>query len=153
MDGAVSNTATTIHATAEATNIVVAGSITERSNLIVPEVVGPKIQIDTRGVTRINSLGVANWIRYMAKLKVLNVPVFISPLSVTFVTQAGMISNFLGSAKVENFLAPYYCPDCEHTSEELYAIDAEVPKNIPCPSCQSTMEFDDEIESYLGFRK
>lgn len=143
---------TTIQDAADGTNIVVTGNINERSQLVVPEIVGAQIRIDTSGVTRINSLGVANWIRYMAKLADLGVPVIISRLSVAFVSQAGMISNFLGNAKVEKFLAPYFCPDCDHSVEELFAIDADLPRSIACPKCKSDMDFDDEIDSYLEFR-
>ena len=144
---------TTIQHDANATTILVAGSISEQSNLIVPERVGARIRLDTSGVTRINSMGVASWIRYMGKLAELGVPVSIAPLSVCFVIQAGMISNFLGTAQVENFEAPYFCPECDHTVEQLYAFDAEVPESIPCEKCQSPMQFDDEIDNYLGFRK
>lgn len=149
----LSDVATTIQDTPDGTTIVVSGAISEQSQLIVPERVGAKIRIDTSGVTRINSMGVASWIRYMGKLAELGVPLFIEPLSVCFVIQAGMISNFLGTAQVANFEAPYFCPECDQTLDQLYAIDAEVPESIACPSCGSAMQFDDEIENYLGFRK
>lgn len=144
---------TIISLTSDATKIEVAGSITEQSQLLVPETPGPQIRIDTAAVSRINSLGVANWIRYMAKLSEFGVPITIAPLSVAFVTQAGMISNFLGNASVETFLAPYFCPSCEHAMEQLFAVDAALPPSVPCPKCNGAMEFDDEIDSYLEFRR
>ena len=155
MSAVASSDATTIHAEADTTKIVVSGSITERSQLLLPEVftLGKRIQVDTAAVTRINSLGVASWIRYMGKLSAMGVPVSIAPLSVAFVTQAGMISNFLGTAAVESFLAPYFCPPCDHAAEQLFPIDANLPESIPCAKCNGPMEFDDDLESYLEFRQ
>tara|TARA_R110002096_G_scaffold44524_8_gene119810 strand:+ start:4066 stop:4533 length:468 start_codon:yes stop_codon:yes gene_type:complete len=155
MSAVGSSDAITIHPGADATTIVVSGSIDERSQLLLPDAftVGKRVVIDTTAVTRINSLGVASWIRYMGKLSGFGVPVSIAPLSVAFVTQASMISNFLGKASVETFLAPYFCAKCDQAIEQLFAIDAQVPEEMACPKCTAPMEFDDELESYLQFRK
>ena len=143
----------TITSTAEGVAIVMAGNISERAVLEVPAISGQLIQIDTAAVDRINSLGVGAWIRYLSKLCEQGVPVVINPLSVALVSQATMISNFLASAKVETFLAPYYCPSCEHSREELYKFQDEVPATIKCPECSEAMEFDDELKTFLSLRR
>jgi anti-anti-sigma regulatory factor len=155
MSAVVSSDAITIQTEADATKIVVSGSIDERSQLLVPDAfsLGKQIIVDTAAVTRINSLGVASWIRYMSKLLELGVPISIAPLSVAFVSQASMISNFLGNASVETFLAPYFCEKCDKLIEQLFAISAEVPETMVCPKCAGSMNFDDDFDSYLNFRR
>lgn len=151
---AVSSDALKIHSDDSGIKIVVSGSITERSQLLLPEEqnLGKSIRLDTAGVTRINSLGVANWIRFMNQLSAAGVPITIAPLSVAFVGQARVISNFLGSARVATFMAPYFCPECDEATERTFASDDELPVSTPCPACKADMEFDDEYETYLEFQ-
>ncbi len=139
--------------TANGLKIVVSGRIDERSNLALPEgmSLGSSIQIDTAAVERINSLGVSNWMRFMRALSAPGIPISISQLSVVLVGQARVVSNFLGSAQVESFMAPYYCPSCDNTADETFARGAQPPESISCPTCQAGMEFDDDYETYLQF--
>ncbi len=74
-----SSAAIAIQTEADTTTIVASGTINERSQLALPEdaniPLGKRIILDTAAVTRINSLGVAIWMRYMGKLSALGVPI------------------------------------------------------------------------------
>lgn len=133
--------------------ITIAGVISERSTFPENPVQSPtSIWIDTSGVTRINSLGVSAWIHYMNTVCAGDTQVIFRPLSVALVSQTSMVSNFLGSASVDTFLAPYFCPDCEHVCEQAYGFSDNVPESIACPKCQTAMEFDDDLNAYLSWR-
>ncbi len=154
MSAAGSSESLQILSDAGGTKILVSGNINERSQLVIPEgtSLGASVQVDTAGVTRINSLGVSNWIRFMKTLSATGLPISMAPLSVPFVNQARVISNFLGSATVSTYMVPYFCPECDHATEETFAMGAELPEAIPCSACKSEMEFDDEFETYLEFQ-
>lgn len=142
----------TVQPAADVVEIVVQGTLNEASVLTVPEVGGRPIRIHGEGITRINSLGVSAWIRFMNALSQLGVPVSVR-MSVAMASQASMISNFVEGATIESFAAPYVCTACEHAEEAMFGLRDEVPVSKPCPKCNQTMEFDDEIESYLSFRQ
>ncbi len=132
--------------------ITVVGALNETSVLELPGEVATPIRINGEGITRINSLGVSAWIRFMNSLKTLGVPVGVR-MSVAMASQASMISNFVEGASIESFAAPYYCPACENTEEPVFAFNDEVPETRPCSQCKQSMEFDDEIDSFLSFRR
>lgn len=137
---------------AGATVLTPTGTISESTDLVPPERVGTAIVVDGSRVERINSMGVRNWLAFMKALERFGVPIMAVRLSPALVIQASMISTFLGSARVESFLAPYFCPDCEHTEDRPFGVTDDLPEAIPCPKCGSEMEFDSERDAYLAFR-
>jgi anti-anti-sigma regulatory factor len=133
-------------------SIVVAGSIDETSELVPPPARGRRVVIDAEQVQRINSLGVRAWIVMMESLAAETHDVVVRNLPAVLVTQASMISTFLGNARVESFKTPWICMSCETSLEQLYGASDPVPQNIQCPSCGQAMELDWDRASYLAFR-
>ena len=132
--------------------IEVAGSIDERSELAPPPARGRRVVIDAEKVGRINSLGVRAWIVMMEELAAATGDVVVRKLPAVLVTQASMISTFLGNARVESFKTPWICMSCENSLEQLHGGSDPVPQSIQCPQCGQPMELDWDRPSYLAFR-
>lgn len=134
------------------TELVLRGTISERTELALPEQIGAQVVVDASGVERINSMGVRTWISFIDRLTALGVPVTVRRLSPVLVIQASMISAFLGRAQIESFLAPYYCPGCDGSFEQPFGISDPVPDALACPKCGAAMELDADRDAYLAFR-
>jgi hypothetical protein len=132
--------------------ITIAGTVTEQALLEAPDARGRRVIIDARGVERMNSMGVRNWIEFMERLHRQSPDIVIRQLPPAMVSQAGMISNFIGGTRVESFLSPWFCPRCENTVEQLHNYRDELPHAITCPRCRSPMELDWDRDAYLAFR-
>ena len=81
-----------------------------------------------------------------------------SHCSPAIVTQLNMIYNFRGGAKVRSFLAPYICTRCDREEDKLIDVRQHFPggdyaqmPRFTCDVCQSVLEFDEVIDTYLGF--
>ncbi len=136
----------------QAIEIVPRGTIDESSALSAPRTGGRPVVIDGSELRRMNSMGVAAWVRFVADLSQQG-PLVLRRLSPMMVTQASMISSFLGAGQVESFLTPWVCPSCDTTSEQLHAFHDVVPASLPCPKCSAAMELDWDREAYLAFRE
>jgi anti-anti-sigma regulatory factor len=134
-------------------SIVLAGSVNEESVLEPPDPRGRRVLIDAQGVQQINSMGVRAWMGMMDRLSAGASEVVVVRLPPVLVTQASMISNFLGRARIESFLSPWFCPSCEHTLEQLHGFTDALPESITCPKCSAAMELDWAPEQYLAFRQ
>ena len=134
--------------------MTLAGCIDERADLSpIRSVSAGTLVLDLAGVTRINSVGVREWIKAMKG--------FPSTVSVTWVNvaeclvaQLSMIANFSGPARIATFFAPYFCDDCGHEERHLMTV-AEVSTSATAPAqscgiCGAQMAFDDIEEDYLG---
>jgi hypothetical protein len=135
------------------TEIVMSGSISERTTFDLGQPPAPQVFIDASGVQRINSMGVSAWIRFVNGLGKQGIQVTVRRLSAALVSQASMISSFLGGATLESIMAPYYCPECENAVDQPFGANDEIPASIPCPKCNAEMEFDDNMEAFLAFRQ
>ena len=140
----------------ECTRVAVAGEFTEHADFSgVLALKTPRIVFDLRGVRRINSCGVREWIRLIDALQTTSRGLVLERCSVPFVTQMNMIVNFIGGARVRSFYAPYLCVHCGAECVELCEVPAEgacaLSDSVPCPTCGLATEFDDIRESYLAF--
>jgi anti-anti-sigma regulatory factor len=130
------------------------GPINEKSQLPeLAEIRGAGVVVDAAGVDRINSLGVATWIRFFAYLNKNAARVVVRRLPPVLVLQTSMISNFLGPATVESILIPWACERCDEGSEQLQIMSDPIPDSVPCPRCGSPMELDDEPDAYFAFSR
>jgi anti-anti-sigma regulatory factor len=136
----------------QAIEIIPRGTIDESSALSAPRTGGRPVVIDGSELRRMNSMGVAAWVRFVADLSQQG-PLVLRRISPMMVTQASMISSFLGSGKVESFLTPWVCPSCDTTAEQLHAFHENVPVSMPCPKCSAAMELDWDRDAYLAFRE
>src|SRR5690606_9551539 len=98
------------------------------------------------------SFGVRTWVTFFAALCERSTEVRVTRLPPVLVRQAGMVSSFLGDARVESFFSPWCCLECDAESLQLHAIDAQVPDVYRCPECGADMEFAGLRDSYLSFR-
>lgn len=132
--------------------VTLSGTVTETSRFDLPDPRGRRVIIDARGIERMNSLGVRNWVDFIEQLETRSPDIVIRRLPPVMVWQAGMISTFVGRSRIESFLSPWICPRCETTLEQLHGYFDEVPLSISCPSCRSAMELDWDRDAYLSFR-
>jgi len=133
-------------------SIAVSGGIDEASVMEPPPARGRRVVIDADGVSSINSLGVRAWIVMMEGLVAQGSDVVVRKLPAVLVTQASMISTFLGNARVESFKTPWICMSCDASLEQLHGGGDAVPESVQCPKCGQAMELDWDRPSYLAFR-
>ncbi len=133
---------------------VLAGVLDETADLSsLTAASGPWV-IQFRGVTRINSCGVRDWVQAMAKAAPPSV--VYQECSMPIVKQLNAVPAFMGIATVESILAPYFCGTCD--KDTLCLLNAvqfqtgEVPV-LPCPTCNGALSFDAIPAQYLGFAK
>jgi anti-anti-sigma regulatory factor len=132
--------------------ITVAGVVSEEARFEVPDARGRRVIIDPRGVERMNSMGVRNWIHFIEQLQARSPDIVIRHLPPVMVSQASMITTFVGRSRIESFLSPWFCPSCDNTLEQLHAFHDDLPRAIACPKCRSPMELDWDRDAYLAFR-
>jgi DNA-directed RNA polymerase subunit RPC12/RpoP/anti-anti-sigma regulatory factor len=133
-------------------SIVIAGTLDEASEMPVPDVRGRRVVIDAHGVARANSMGVRAWIEMMTELSARTSDIVVSRVPAVLMTQASMISTFFGSARIESFMTPWICLNCDNSLEQIHGGGDQVPQAIQCPKCGSAMELDWDREAYLKFR-
>jgi anti-anti-sigma regulatory factor len=110
------------------------------------------VTIDLSQISRISSVGVRIWICFIDKLKLHEMPVQLEGCSVVIVRQLNMILQFRGHSIVRSAYAPYYCARCN--KEQLRLIDlgidvaTQLHKPLPCPSCGTQLELDEEEALY-----
>jgi hypothetical protein len=128
------------------------GVIDETAKLadLTPHVLGAQgfqVTIDLGEVTRINSVGVLGWLRFMRQLA--GRPVVLRRCPSSVIEQMSMVLGFQAHAKVESVLAPYACARCHNARFELIranergVAEGRAPAR-PCPSCGAPMALDDD---------
>ncbi|MEO6954685.1 MAG: hypothetical protein ABI321_22995 [Polyangia bacterium] len=110
--------------------------------------VGP-LTFDLGGLTRINSIGVREWMDFVTSLGAREVRlVRCAPV---FVEQLNAIANFAGAAVIETLLAAFECEHDSHVlTREVKSDDARkgVFPSVPkCPECGREMlpAFEDDL--------
>jgi hypothetical protein len=136
------------------TRAIFDGKLTEDADLAaVLATPAPQLVLDLGAVTRINSAGVREWIRFMSQIPT-TTSVTLRRCPTTFLSQASLISNFLGRAAVESFYLPYLCPACETSRSELLTLSSIQEGHAPparCTDCGADMEVDVVEEQFFFF--
>jgi anti-anti-sigma regulatory factor len=114
-----------------------------------------RVEIDLKGVRRINSFGARAWmdaIRELAQKARLS---FVG-CSPQVVDQLNMISGFLAGGSVVSFYAPMRCDGCD--TEDLVLVTADACRNhdgflpaVKCAGCGQRMYLDDVEDQYTLF--
>lgn len=88
--------------------VVFSGVLDERCDLDPLHNLTGRVIFDLAAVSRINSVGVTQWVKFIEGLEDVTELTFIH-CSVPMVTQLNMIRSFGGNCAVESFYAPYVC--------------------------------------------
>jgi hypothetical protein len=140
--------------------LVLSGVIDETARLgdLMRAAAGNRLRLDLGGVRFINSLGVREWIRFLAGAATHNIAVDLARVSEPMIQQLNMIVAARGRARVVSFFAPYACDACGR--EESLVIDLEPNRAgllagrappSPCPECGAAMAFNDFPQRYFLF--
>ncbi|MCM8796789.1 MAG: hypothetical protein NC923_02780 [Candidatus Omnitrophica bacterium] len=115
------------------------------------------IRINLKGIKRINSCGVREWVNAIRTIPE-NKKVEFIDCSPAIIKQFNMISNFGGPGKVISFLAPYFCSRCNKIWDETIEIGQHLEElvnfkapQLKCPQCKDDLKFDDLEEKYFQF--
>lgn len=146
----------------DSTVLHLSGVINERTDLtgVFQDLDGDSLTINLKGIARINSCGVRDWVNAAKPLSE-KYTISYENCSRAIVEQLNMIVNFLNSGKIVSFNAPYYCDSCDEEFDMLVVIDdhfkdeeeLEEPEapDFDCPKCGKAMEFNEDEEKYLSF--
>lgn len=141
------------------TYVELSGIIDEDSAIArtVESIDTPKMVINAHGVSRINSCGVRDWVKWMETLDQKETQVVIVECAVCFMTHINTLVNFLGSGSLESFYAPYHCPNCDEVRNILLNVD-DLPDSTPveapqlrCDTCDHLLEFNDVEDYFFSF--
>jgi hypothetical protein len=114
-------------------------------------------QLNCRGILRINSAGVRNWMIYFRKLSNQERKVTFLECSPAFVMQMNLFPDFLCYNPVSSLYAPFFCSKCGKDTLQIIMKDDVgpnfVPEPIKCQHCSSQADFDDDPETYFQIWK
>lgn len=137
--------------------IRLSGSIEESVDF--NKLIGPtatEIQVNCKGVSRINSVGVKAWIKYFKGLSDQGVKITFVECSTAIVEQINLISNFTCGGTVESIFVPFSCTQCHAELLGLYKVESlkkagfKIPP-LKCTKCGGEAEFDDIPDEYFNF--
>lgn len=134
------------------------GVIDEDNNLmsVLPRLTREVVVVGLREVTRINSLGVRDWVNWMNALDAAGKRVVMHECSTAVVSQINLVANFAGKSHIESFLAPYFCSTCDADrlrliqTRRLTGDPPRAPRAL-CDQCDALMALDEVEESYFSF--
>ncbi len=139
----------------EGSRLLLAGRIDENADLeaLVGEIPASGATLDLAGLSRINSIGVREWMDFVST--VADRPLTLERCAPVFVDQLNAIANFAGGATVKSVLATYEC-EADGESQLLEAQTADVrdgrlPFSPRCPRCAAEMVPAQENELYYRF--
>lgn len=142
-------------ASGNATRVSISGVIDENADFAPLLALEGNVEVNLRGVKRINSFGAREWMDAVRKLCDTANPNFVE-ISPAIVDQLNMIQGFLGHATIRSFCAPLVCPHCDAEETRVFntrdCLDIDVAIPITeCPSCARNMVLDDVDDKYLLF--
>jgi ABC-type transporter Mla MlaB component len=132
-----------------------AGRIDENADLaaLVSQVPADGVRIDLSELVRINSIGVREWMDFLAALR--DRPVVLERCAPVFVDQLNAIANFAGTAKVESVMAAFECEndgDVRLIEARIADLQAgSLPRAPRCERCQAETAPTQEDDLYYRF--
>ena len=116
------------------------------------------VWLDLRDIERINSCGVREWIKAIAKSPS---RIHYVNSSTVVVSQFSMIPEFIGKKSVvESFATHFVCPDCGHEDMSILVVGKDImagqecyleSPELKCSACGEPMECDHNPELYFSF--
>lgn len=129
--------AAALHWTRDGVRIHLVGRIDENADLeeVAAEVPADGAIIDLGGITRINSIGVREWMDFVASLG--GRKLRLERCSTVFVDQLNAIANFAGGAELVSVLTAFECEaDGDAVNVEVEVADARAGKLPLAPRCK-----------------
>lgn len=110
-----------------------------------------QLVLDLGGIKFINSIGVREWIRFLAAAQKATVTVALHRVPACIVHQLNLVPATRGAA-IQSFMVPYLCGECDFECDfELTPAEAKSTPIKTCPDCKREMAFRDPPQIYLGF--
>ena len=135
-----------------ANTVFISGIIDENADLSALLQEPAPLSIDFSGVTRVNSVGLRTWMRFMTLWGDKPLNYFECPIAIT--DQIIIIPVLRGIKKqvatIVSGILPYDCPSCKHQADIRVERAQVVPKTDPavlnpkCPVCSQPMELVNE---------
>lgn len=151
-------TATVEQRKSGASVVKLAGALDERSEL--PDLAdkvgaGGRLLINLAGVEHVNSVGVRDWIAWLAALDARGVRPALVQCSPQVVAQMNLVKDFASTAFVKSFQVPYRCEDCaKYVLQVINLSEMEgrpnKPPVQPCEACGKPMAFAEDA-TYFSF--
>ncbi len=135
--------------------IKIEGPIGESSSLFTKDFKDvSKVTLNLEKVTYINSIGVKNWILWIARLPA-STQLVLKDIPIVMVNQANTVRGFLpAQSEIASFQAPYLCPECGTEKTILLRVNEhyryasgshpgqiKLPQ-VVCPKCGKYMDPD-----------
>lgn len=139
----------------EGTRLILDGVVDEFADLQFFSHLRGRVDIDLRGVRRINSFGVRSWVDAVRGIPE-EADVRFVALSPPLVEQTNMVRGFLGRGTILSVMVPMVCEECESQAlfEEQVA-DLRGRGGRPgvhsCPECGAEMVLDDIPGQFFAF--
>ncbi len=130
----------------ETTDLVTAVGALSRKNVLV----------NTKEISRINSVGVKFWFKWMNALQTQGAQVKFQECSPAFITQLNLIPNFTAGFPLESIMVPFRCEGCRTELSGIFPLPdlkniSYVLPNFKCPKCSAEAVFDDDPQEYFAF--
>jgi anti-anti-sigma regulatory factor len=127
------------------TRVAFSGDIREDTEFdaLLQAIAAPRVVLDLAEVRSINSLGVREWLKFVAALERKTSAFELVNCSVAVVQQLNSTANFRGAGRVRSIFAPYFCAQCDADRAlhiELDGASDVRDDNPPCPKCRAPME-------------
>ena len=144
---------------AERRRLVVRGRLDESAALArnVPAWTAREVVIDSGELAAINSIGIREWMHFLAGLVAAGASVVHERCAEPLVEQMCFIPAVRGGGAVRSFFAPYLC-SCGHEASVLLdvathraALEALAAPPQPCPRCGASMGLADLPERWFAF--
>lgn len=125
--------------------------------IMLSNVDGQDVILNLKGVTRLSSFGVRDWVHAIEELQKRARRILFVECSVAIVSQINMVANFAGQATVVSVQAPYFCEACSWDAETTVTVSDQHQTGIPklpqmeCKRCHEQMEFDDDPAQFFAF--
>ncbi|HUP56408.1 MAG TPA: hypothetical protein VM598_03075 [Bdellovibrionota bacterium] len=116
----------------------------------------PKICINTRRVTGVNSAGISLWLKYVERLIASGVKIRYAECSYTFTNCLRYLVGAHNRGCVDSVVGPFSCAKCEAEFEvliktpDILAIKPQITGQV-CPDCRGPLEFDELPAEYFSF--
>ncbi len=116
----------------------------------------PNLVINSKSVTRINSVGVKAWIKYFQTAASKGSKIKFIECSTAIVEQINLISNFTCGGDVESIYVPFTSEDDNSELVGLFKVEDLIKMNFEVPPLKNPKTggkavFDDIAEEYFGF--